>query len=71
MYPKWMLYMGTKHFHRLIDENPAADHSKLNYTYDVITYVSFSAFASLTPPLNGFRCPLSGSSRFLNPEYPF
>ncbi|EJW86204.1 hypothetical protein WUBG_02884 [Wuchereria bancrofti] len=38
MCSKWMLYMSTKYFHRLIDENPAVNHRTLNYPYDVIGY---------------------------------
>uniref|UniRef100_A0A915Q7A4 G-protein coupled receptors family 1 profile domain-containing protein n=1 Tax=Setaria digitata TaxID=48799 RepID=A0A915Q7A4_9BILA len=37
-YSKWLLYMGTKYFHHLIDENPAIDRAKLNYSHDVINY---------------------------------
>ncbi|VDN83450.1 unnamed protein product [Brugia pahangi] len=35
---KWMLYMNTKYFHRLINENPAVNHATLNYPHDVIGY---------------------------------
>ncbi|EFO23573.2 hypothetical protein LOAG_04914 [Loa loa] len=38
MYSKWMLYMSTKYFHHLIDENPTVNHTTLNYHHDVIGY---------------------------------
>lgn len=40
MYSKWMLYMSTKYFHNLIDENPTVNQATLNYPHDVISYVS-------------------------------
>ncbi|OZC10868.1 hypothetical protein X798_02012 [Onchocerca flexuosa] len=38
LYPKWILYMGTKYFNRLINENSAINHTRLNYSGDIVTY---------------------------------
>ncbi|KAM3728270.1 Glutamine-dependent NAD(+) synthetase [Dirofilaria immitis] len=38
MYSKWTLYMGTKYFHRLINENSSVNYARLDYPDDVIDY---------------------------------
>ncbi|KAL3989600.1 hypothetical protein ACH3XW_28340 [Acanthocheilonema viteae] len=38
MYSKWILYMSTKYFHKLIDENPNINEATLNYPHDVIIH---------------------------------
>ncbi|CAG9537079.1 unnamed protein product [Cercopithifilaria johnstoni] len=38
IYSKWVLYMSTKYFHKLIDENPTINQTTLNYPHDVIIH---------------------------------
>uniref|UniRef100_A0A0R3RKK7 BTB domain-containing protein n=1 Tax=Elaeophora elaphi TaxID=1147741 RepID=A0A0R3RKK7_9BILA len=37
-YPKWMLYISTKYFHNLIDQNPTIHQATLNFPHDVIIH---------------------------------
>ncbi|MCP9263158.1 hypothetical protein DINM_006503 [Dirofilaria immitis] len=37
MYSKWTLYMGTKYFHRLINENSSVNYARLDYPDDAFS----------------------------------
>ncbi|VDM95023.1 unnamed protein product [Thelazia callipaeda] len=36
MYSKWILYMGTKYFHQLIDDNPKIMEVRLDYSHETV-----------------------------------
>lgn len=40
MFSKWLLYISTKYFHKLIDKNTNISETTLNYPHDVIAHVS-------------------------------